>query len=536
MLDDLKGYKVSPMGNLTHLLYMDDIKLFAQNDAGLQKMVDLVQMFSDDIKMSFGINKCAKLSVKRGKLVSTGPVLTIGDEISELAYGETYRYLGFPEAGGVDHAKCKQTISAEFQRRLRLVWKSLLHGRFKVQATNGFCVPLLSYGFGIVDWTMAELSHFDVLTRRIMTAANSHHPRSAIERLYLPRHMGGRGLVNVEHLYQRRVLMLAQHLRVSCDPLVKECHDLISQMPSRRSLLSRATAFASDLGLDDISNLSSGQLKSTVCSAQREKLITTLCAKPLHGKFFNYIRSDNVHATRSFYWLKYSLHSESESSIFAVQDQVLCTRVYQAKIMRSPVPSLLCRLCHEHEETIQHVLAGCPVLASTSYLHRHNMVARVVHWHLCKTFDFPLSANSWFSHQPLPVIENDDVKILWDFGLSTHMQVSCNRPDIVVFLKMCHRILFVEISCPCDVNVFEKEDEKVSKYQVLAREMSICYNQPVQVIPVIFGHSGVVSSRQLQYLKKLPCYCDGLFQQLQQAALLGTISILRDINFNYGVT
>ena len=96
--------------------------------------------------------------------------------------------------------------------------------------------------------------------------------------------------------------------------------------------------------------------------------------------------------------------------------------------------------------------------------------------------------------------------------------------------------MFVEISCPADVNVFEKEDEKVSKYQPLAREVSTCYNQPVEVIPIVFGHIGVVSRRQQTYLKKLPCYSSSLFQQLQQAALFGTISILRDINFKYGVT
>ena len=66
MLDKLKGYEISPTGNLTHLLYMDNLKLFAQNDDGLQKMVDLVRRFSDDIRMSFGISKCAKLTRKVG--------------------------------------------------------------------------------------------------------------------------------------------------------------------------------------------------------------------------------------------------------------------------------------------------------------------------------------------------------------------------------------------------------------------------------------------------------------------------------------
>ena len=106
----------------------------------------------------------------------------------------------------------------------------------------------------------------------------------------------------------------------------------------------------------------------------------------------------------------------------------------------------------------------------------------------------------------------------------------------VLFLKKIHRILFVEISCPADVNVFEKEDEKISKYLLLAREVSTCYSQPVEVIPIVLGHSGVVSCHHQRFLKKLPCYCDSLFQQLQQAALLGTISIIRDTKFHFGVT
>ena len=369
-----------------------------------------------------------------------------------------------------------------------------------------------------------------------MTASNSHHPRSTVERLYLPRHMGGRGLLNIEHLYQRRLLMLSRHLQTSCDPLVRECFSLISQMPPSKSLLSRATKFASDLELSNISQSNAGQLKNSISTAQWRKLYTTLCEKPLHGKFFNHTRSENINASRSFLWLKHSLHSESESSIFAIQDQVICTRVYQAKIIRSTVPSLLCRLCSGHEETIQHVLAGCPVLASTGYIEHHNMIARVVYWHLCKFFNLPLSSDTWFSHEPLPVAENDVARVLWDFGLFTNIRIANNRPDIVVFMKQCQCIMFVEISCPADVNVFEKEDEKILKYQPLAREVSTCYNQPVEIIPIVLGHTGVVSCRQQTYLKKLPCYSNSLFQQLQQAALLGTISILRDINFQFGVT
>jgi len=114
--------------------------------------------------------------------------------------------------------------------------------------------------------------------------------------------------------------------------------------------------------------------KTNVIAAQRKRLLDVLVAKPLHGKFFTWLQSSNVNALRSFQWLQCSLHSESESSVFAEQDQVLSTRVYQAKIMHISVQSILYHLCGEQEETIQHVLCGCPVLAPTGYLRRHDMV------------------------------------------------------------------------------------------------------------------------------------------------------------------
>ena len=154
---------------LTHLLYMDNLKLFARNDGDLQKMMDLVQTFS---RMSFGISKCAKLTLKRGKVVQTGPLpLTDCLEIPELDVSGVYHYLGFPEAGGMGHQHCKKVALFEFEHRLRLIWGSLLYGHFKVQATNSVCVPLLSYGFGIMEWATEELRGMGILVRKVRLVA-----------------------------------------------------------------------------------------------------------------------------------------------------------------------------------------------------------------------------------------------------------------------------------------------------------------------------------------------------------------------------
>lgn len=68
-----------------------------------------------------------------------------------------------------------------------------MSGPRKVRATNSFCVPILSYGFGLIPWTKQKIAQFDVMTRKQMMAAHNHHPCSAVEHLYLPRTTGGMG-------------------------------------------------------------------------------------------------------------------------------------------------------------------------------------------------------------------------------------------------------------------------------------------------------------------------------------------------------
>jgi len=69
-------------------------------------------------------------------------------------------------------------------------------------------MPLLSYGFGNFDWTVAEISQMDAIVHNVMVSANSLHPRSTVECLYLPHHIGGRGLLGVENLYRHHAYVV----------------------------------------------------------------------------------------------------------------------------------------------------------------------------------------------------------------------------------------------------------------------------------------------------------------------------------------
>jgi hypothetical protein len=69
---------------------MDDLKLIAKSEEELQKQIQTVKIFSDDIHMDFGLDKCAKLIFKRGKLTySQNLVIDVNREIQELEQRKT---------------------------------------------------------------------------------------------------------------------------------------------------------------------------------------------------------------------------------------------------------------------------------------------------------------------------------------------------------------------------------------------------------------------------------------------------------------
>ena len=61
------GYEIGTEW-ITHLVYMDDLKLHSKGDNELEGLLRIVKGFSDDIGMDFGLSKCAKATFKRGKL------------------------------------------------------------------------------------------------------------------------------------------------------------------------------------------------------------------------------------------------------------------------------------------------------------------------------------------------------------------------------------------------------------------------------------------------------------------------------------
>ena len=73
-----------------------------------------------------------------------------------------------------------------------------LNERNKVTAINTWAIAIFRYGAGIIHWKASELKDLDKKLRKTMKMYGGLHPKSDVDRLYVKRKEGGRGLISVE--------------------------------------------------------------------------------------------------------------------------------------------------------------------------------------------------------------------------------------------------------------------------------------------------------------------------------------------------
>ena len=76
---------------------MDDLKLYAKSEEETNTLVRTVYLFSTDISMEFGINKCGILTIKTCKIVKSEEIKLPDGEVMKQVGQEGYAYLGIIE-------------------------------------------------------------------------------------------------------------------------------------------------------------------------------------------------------------------------------------------------------------------------------------------------------------------------------------------------------------------------------------------------------------------------------------------------------
>ena len=472
------------------------------------------------------------MTIIKGKKTSTENItLTSNETIKELQNSQFYKYLGVEEAQTICHTETQNRLSTEYFGRLKKVLKSELNSANKIQAINTWVVPSISYGFGVVNWSKTELSEIDRKTRNQLKNHNLLHNKSNLERLYIPRRLGGRGLLSIVKQYQKQIINLVHYLRNRNSRF----NELLLKWDTQRkakSLQKKAQEFTAEMkiDLDNLMSRTKEQCKAKIKSAMVDESMKQLSEMPLHGQHQRLIEKDFVDKDLSVKWLKDSrLKGNTESMVFAIQDQAIKTRYIEKNIYHTREDDT-CRLCNEYKETIHHEVSGCPKYANTMYLKRHNNVAKYVYNKICEENGLP-SINQWYDVEPQPVVENSEIKVLWDFTIQTDKEITAIRPDIVFMNKKDKTALLIDIAVPRDDNIVDKRIEKVEKYQNLAIELKALWQlKEIAIVPIIVGCTGVVDKTFAKYIEKIPGKIN-IFE-IQKITLLGTCYAVRRFLMN----
>lgn len=517
---------------ISHVLYMDDLKSFASSYENLKKMVGLIEGFTSDIGMELGLKKCKIVNLVRGKYVKLGGIgLKSGGVIEELCQEEVYKYLGVEELDGICHGSMKEKIWVAAKAKLRKLLGTELNSRNLLLAINECVLPVISYSFGVINWLEGELKGLDIGVRKLLHMHRVITIKSDVDRLYVPRSSGGRGLISVWDSFKSSMSRISHVMAESDNELLSLCCGF--DKGNQFSVMKRAAKYEAEvemiypINFEKKGVLQQARIKADICrSGYVASRLEAWKCKPQHGAYLRLLHESNVDVKQSLGWLRRCfLSPHSEGYICAAQEMAIITKYHEKNILHNREDDR-CRVCRSEPETIFHVLAGCNVLAKNEYLKRHNAVCKYIHFKILEAFSIPRGEN-WYAHSPRDVVMGNGVEVVYDQVIATDRPLGANRPDIIVRDLKKKEVLILDVACPCDTNVEKKENEKLSKYAGLKTELQRMWGAKCTVIPIVIGGLGAVSPHCMEYLRAVPgepdiCMC-------QKITLLGSERILRNV-------
>jgi hypothetical protein len=111
------GYQIhGTERKVSHLLYMDDLKLIGKSEEELTDEIQIVKTLSTDIKIKLGWEKCARICLKTARFIGNkhmGNTMeteinnldTMETEIKNLDTMKAHKYLGVEDSHNTQHQK-----------------------------------------------------------------------------------------------------------------------------------------------------------------------------------------------------------------------------------------------------------------------------------------------------------------------------------------------------------------------------------------------------------------------------------------------
>jgi hypothetical protein len=84
---------------------------------------------------------------------------------------------------------------------------------------------------------------------------------------------------------------------------------------------------------------------------------------------------------------------------------------------------------------MDHLTSGCPILAKSEYIMRHNKACAHLHYSIYKALLSTETTEKWYTHMPKPMYEEGDVTVLCNQAVHKDREVTTNSSDIIIKTK-----------------------------------------------------------------------------------------------------
>ena len=349
------------------------------------------------------------------------------------------------------------------------------------------------------------MKELDRTTRRIMRQKQAHQYGASVARIYLPRNEGGRGLINIEHMWEIETLTATAYLHSNPDQQVRLAmryrEQLVDTNPN--GLEAHALGIGEKYHLanllpgegDEDGHLTLKKISSTVRASQKQKLREERVGKTIHGAFPAETNGPDCDKAATHAWLKNGrFRAETEGLLVAAQDGVIHTAAYRHRILKERCDQT-CRECGEEVETIGHILAACGQYKWSLYKTRHAGLLNVLVGAAARVLGVRMPKNRWGGRRSVrsAVYGGKDITILVDQCIPTKEKIEARRPDLVIRMQGKKTIIIMEVACAWEPIVKGREAQKKAKYGELAADLANQWpGYTIRNIPVVIGTLGIV--------------------------------------------
>ena len=258
-----------------------------------------------------------------------------------------------------------------------------------IKAINTKVIPVAAYPTNVCKFTKPELNELDLVVKRELRKCNTLGRQSSDERLYLKRDVGGRGLKSLRDVFVETRLRVAWYMVKSSNKwikaewkreLLKETNSIKDEAITLMYAVRMVLDFEEDCILLDGERIEKdwkltwralkARLKKGIEQKRREEYLD----KQMQSEIF---RKQNESCNL---WLRQNLTPRKTASVISMLEQMIETKSWKAS--RGLAECSKCRLFGQQRETVEHLLAGCKVLANSEYLTRYNRALIILEFNL----------------------------------------------------------------------------------------------------------------------------------------------------------